>query len=260
MIFQKSFKIISNNKITDNCYRLEILSPEIAKTAEPGQFVHIRIEDTYRPFLRRPFAVCRLKNKEVFEILYKVRGLGTRILSSKKRGDRLDIIGPLGKGFEIRDIDKEALVVAGGIGIAPLFFLINRLKEQNRKITTFIGASCKGNLLLYEDIKRLNIKSIIATEDGSLGRKAKVTEVLTEFLERIGSNSDYEVFASGPKEMLKVIAKSCQRLDIPAQLSLDEMIACGVGVCLGCSVKTKQGYKLVCKDGPVFRADDLLWD
>ena len=256
---QGKFKIISNNKLTRDCYKLTILAPEIAKNARPGQFVHIRIQNINMPFLRRPFAVHNVKDKETFEILYKIRGVGTKILSSKKKSQMLDIMGPLGNGFDIDGDFKTALIVAGGIGVAPILFLIKELIKKDGNILYFIGASCKDNILCRKDFKNLKIKVVIATEDGSEGIKGKVTDVLEDYLLN-NKLTSFSIFASGPKAMLKSMAKISQDHKVSAQLSLDEMIACGVGACLGCAVKAKDGYKLVCKDGPVFKAGDIVWE
>jgi dihydroorotate dehydrogenase electron transfer subunit len=255
------FRIISNKRVSTDCYRLEIFAPEISKEAKPGQFVHVLIkEKDQKPLLRRPFAVHNVKDKETLYLLYKIRGVGTKALSSMKKDDTLDIIGPLGNGFDAPGGNKKALVVGGGIGIAPLLFLIKELIERGRQVTTFIGADCEDNLLLGSEIDKLNSEVIITTEDGSSGKQAKVTDVLADYLGRNKEERKAEIFASGPKEMLRVIAKLAQKHHLASQVSLDEIIACGVGACLGCAVKTRNGYKLVCKDGPVFKTSDLLWE
>ncbi len=260
-MYQDKFKIVSNKKVADNCCKLKVSGPEVAKAAKPGQFIHVRIQDDIdKPLLRRPFAVHNVKDKRTFEILYKIRGLGTKILSSKQKNEALDIIGPLGNGFDIDNVNNKILVVAGGIGIAPLLFLIKELIRKHKEVITFMGASCKDNILCHSEINRLGSEVIIATEDGSQGKKAKITEVLADFLSGNKDLSDIAIFASGPKNMLKIIAELSNKYNIPAEVSLDEIIACGVGACLGCAVMTKQGYKLVCKDGPVFKAGDIVWD
>lgn len=256
---QNKFKIIKNCKINPCYYKLDVLAPEITKEAKCGQFVHVRIkQEGDKPFLRRPLAVHDVKEGKFLGILYKVRGYGTEVLSRKKEGETLDIIGPLGNGFDFAGNIKDALIVAGGIGVAPLLFLAKELVKRNRNITCFLGGACKEDILCEDEFKELKIKVIIATEDGSKGKKAKITDLLKEYLSK-GIKSSYEIFSSGPKEMLKKVAKISSEYKIPAQVSLDEMIACGVGACLGCAIKTKNGYKLVCKDGPVFKAGDIVW-
>jgi dihydroorotate dehydrogenase electron transfer subunit len=257
-MIQGQFSIIQNDKVSSDCYKLKILAPKIAKESQPGQFVHIKIQQKNGPLLRRPFAVHNAEQNKILEVLYKIRGQGTSILSSKAKNDKLDIIGPLGHGFNIDSKSKEAFIIAGGMGIAPLLFLIKELVKKGKKVISFIGSSCEDNILCYDEINKLQGELVLATEDGSKGKKGKVTEIFRDYLKNVKKKNG-EIFAAGPKAMLEEISKLSYHFNIPAQLSLDEIIACGVGACLGCAVKTKKGYKLACKDGPIFKADEIIW-
>ncbi|MCK5306670.1 MAG: dihydroorotate dehydrogenase electron transfer subunit [Candidatus Omnitrophica bacterium] len=260
MMHQGNFKIISNEKTAGGCFRLRVMAPEAAEEARPGQFVHLRVQQEIdKPFLRRPFAVCDVKDNGVLEILYKVRGRGTSLLSEKKEGGLLDVIGPLGNGFDCNVEPKRALVVAGGIGIAPLIFLSRKLLDAGREVVFMRGAVTAGDVLCCRELKNMKLKVITATEDGSGGIKSKITEVLENYL-RKEKDKEMEIFAAGPRPMLRVVARLSGEYKIESQVSMDEMMACGVGVCLGCAVMTRNGYKLACKDGPVFKAGDIIWE
>jgi len=208
--------------------------------AEPGQFFHIKcsFDNAFR--LRRPFSLHR-KLKDGFEILFERKGSGTRFLSCLKKGDILDILGPCGNGFKI--MEGNPIIVGGGIGIAPLFELALNLKEP----IVAIGARTKDSLLCMNDFRACGISPIVSTDDGSLGFKGKITHILENYI----THSSI-IYACGPKEMLNAVIEIAKKRNIPAQISVEEMIACGVGACFACAYKTKDGYKRVCKDGPVF--------
>lgn len=253
-------KVISNEKITEDVFVLTILDRRIATTAKPGQFVNIRVTPhikfmcgAYFPLLRRPLSVYSVEG-ESFKILYKIVGEGTRILSTYEPGAELDIIGPLGNYFASSDY-KSILVVAGGIGVAPLYFLTSRLAQNltteigKPEVTTLIGAKTKAEVLCEEEFAEFS-KVIVTTEDGSYGIKGVVTDLLTPPHPEI-------IFACGPIGMLKVVKSYAHTHFIPCQVSLECHMACGIGVCLGCAVPVKNGYKYVCKDGPVFWTDEV---
>lgn len=242
--------------------------PKIAKEAQPGQFVNLKLSNNTEPLLRRPFSIHRVgqepKTCDTIEILYEVVGPGTEIFAQKKTGEYLDVLGPLGSGFSVLGTCYPVLV-AGGMGVAPLIFLAEKLTErktQNSKHKTLvlIGAKTKKQILCEKEFKELGCDVKIATDDGSRGFQGKVTALLKKVL----PGTQYPVpgttiYACGPKPMLKEISRFSQRYDIPAQLSLDEHMACGIGVCLGCVVKTKAGFQRACKDGPVFKAEEIIW-
>ncbi|KPK42299.1 MAG: hypothetical protein AMJ78_03000 [Omnitrophica WOR_2 bacterium SM23_29] len=237
---------------------MEVNSPSIAKGAKPGQFVTIRCSETTSPLLRRPFSFFKI-NGSRFQILYEVVGNATRILSNMAPGDKIDILGPLGNGFTISDKHSDFVLIAGGIGIAPLTALAQKLVRTRRKrIYVIIGARNKKKLLCERDFKELGIEPIIATDDGSYGKKALATELLDELFSKGGAIFP-TIFTCGPEAMLKRIAHVARKRGLDCYASLETNIACGVGVCLGCAVRTKSSYKLVCKDGPVFNLNEIIW-
>jgi len=271
-IIQINARIVSNKEIAPDYYKITIRVPEIIRQAKPGQFLHIRLADTYNPLLRRPFSIHRIKGKDI-KILYEVVGKGTKILSEKKPGEFLDVIGPLGNGFVYRlpfTVYRSTILVAGGIGVAPLLFLAELLTTNYKLLTTvLIGAKTKDKILCEKEFKDLGCDVKISTDDGSKGFKGKVTDLLKDYLStylhqmrihlRRKLINPITIFACGPKEMLKEIAKISKKYNISSFGSLEENLGCGIGVCLGCVIKTKSGYKRVCKDGPVFNLKEVVW-
>ena len=238
--------VVSNEEIKREIFLLKVRDNKIASNGVPGQFVHIRIGDSFSPLLRRPFSIHDVKG-DIFAVLYKIRGRGTFLLSQYKVGDQIDIIGPLGKGFDIEKYDRVA-IVAGGMGVAPLYFLAKKLKAK--KLTILLGAATEEKLVYVEEFSKLG-ELKIATEDGSLGIKGMVTELLEEIKE-----TNF-VAACGPSPMLRVVKLFTAKYNIPCQLSLEERMACGLGICLSCAVKSADNYKYVCKDGPVFWSSEI---
>jgi dihydroorotate dehydrogenase electron transfer subunit len=271
-------KILSNYSLKKPYHKLSAYSDYISKLAKPGQFVHIKCSDNNTPLLRRPFSIYSVsKEKGTFEILYEVLGEGTKLLSQKKRENFLDIIGPIGSGFSYNVPFANShlpILVAGGIGVAPLVFLAERLakskipacqgkaagrKNQKSKILVLIGTKTKSLILCKHEFKKLGCDVKIATEDGSLGFRGIVTDLLRKELITHNSSLITGIYSCGPRPMLQEVSKIAKQHKIKCQVSLEELIACGVGVCLGCAVNTKSGYKLVCKDGPVFNSDEIIW-
>ncbi len=262
---QLNAQILQNEKIGRDFYRMRIEATYLAKNMKPGQFIEVRCSSSIDPLLRRPLGVHkRLKNG--IEILYEVVGKGTGLLSQKKSGERLDLIGPLGNGFSIpasRSHEPYALLIAGGIGVAPLVALAEELKKKKKDIHVIIGAKTKSHLLCESEFKSLGCTVEVASEDGSKGFKGLATDLLTDLLTT--QNSQLKtIYACGPNEMLKAVSYIARDKKIPCQVSLEEKMACGIGVCLGCPVKVHKKnrgyeYKMVCKDGPVFNAEEILW-
>lgn len=254
-------KITSNKRFKDNYWHLEFESGLIAGRALPGQFVNIKVSDDVEPLLRRPLSIHGTQGSRV-RLFYEVLGMGTRILSSRRPGEFLDVIGPLGNGFSLpgkghRLGGQAAILVAGGMGGAPLLFLAKKMILSKPLI--LIGARTKSKVLCAQEFKALGSTVKIATDDGSSGFKGKVTELLVQVLRETKSGGDLSIYACGPRPMLKAVAGiSCDN-NIDSQLSLEEHMACGIGACLGCVIATKSGYKRVCKDGPVFSGKELTW-
>lgn len=250
-------KILSNEKIGHAYYKMAIDASHIAKTAKPGQFVQIKCSDSPEPLLRRPLSI----HKRV-EVLYEVVGKGTEILSKKQKGEYLDILGPLGNGFslpEASSLEPRAIIIAGGIGAAPLVFLAEELKKKNVKTVVLIGAKTKKLILCEKDFKKFTSEVYVSTDDGTYGSKGFVSRLFHNILKTTERGFETIVYVCGPHGMLKCIADICRERNFECQVSLEEKMACGIGVCLGCVVKTKSGNKLACKDGPVFNANGLIW-
>lgn len=264
-ITQLKTRVVCNRELAGSYRYLEFESSCIAKAALPGQFVNIRVSGTSDPLLRRPLSIHGIKGRRV-KVLYEVVGKATGILASKKPGDSLDILGPLGNGFKLDraapfSAKESNIVVAGGMGVAPLVFLAETLKKSKTQIAqaetiVLIGAKTKKFILCRKEFEALGFSVRIATDDGSLGFKGKVTDLLNSFC---GKTRPGMIFSCGPRPMLQAVALAAAEKNIPAQLSLEEYMACGIGACLGCVVSTRQGYKTVCKDGPVFFGEDLIW-
>lgn len=257
-MIQSTGKIISNKKVKPGYFLMGIRCPSIAKKAKPGQFLTIRCGNATTPLLRRPFGFHRI-GASGFEILYEIIGKGTRFLSGLKPDDKIDILGPLGNGFPVRKGDRNFIIVAGGIGVAPLASLAELLiRIKKAEVYAIIGARSKKALLCKDHFNNIGIKTMIATDDGSYGKRCFATGILDEFL---AAKRGFRpvIFACGPEPMLKVTAHIARKRGLKCYASLEENIACGVGACLGCAIMTKSGYKLVCKDGPVFDARELIW-
>lgn len=254
-IIQLKAKIVSNERVKNNYWLLRLECAEIAGKACPGQFIEIRVGEGAEPLLRRPISIHDA-HKAGISLFYETVGRGTRMLSERARGSLLDVIGPLGNGFACDGLNKKnrIVLVAGGMGVAPLVFLAKRLKTIEPLV--LIGARTKAQVVCLREFKDAGCSVKIATDDGSAGFKGKVTGLLESCL---GQGGFSQIFACGPDPMLKAVANMARDNSIGSQLSLEEHMACGIGACLGCVVNTKNGYKRVCKEGPVFSGEELVW-
>lgn len=259
-------KIIEHSNLVGD-YRLLVLdAPEISAQAVPGQFVHIRIPQLEESALRRPFSLYRAQDNTV-SILYKVIGRGTAVLATAAEGSFLDVMGPFGNGFPVPSGDITPLLVAGGYGVAPLYFLATRCSQKG---ILFVGGATVLDILCIEEFEQVGWDVRIATMDGSLGIQGLVTDVLDAWLKENSASDDYsparqEIFACGPDGMLKALGERAIDGGFNGWLSLDKHMGCGVGACLACVQKLRsedgQGYwGRVCKDGPVFEAREIVWD
>jgi dihydroorotate dehydrogenase electron transfer subunit len=234
-------------------------APVIAKAAKPGNFLMVKVTSGTEPFLRRPLSIHRVSAAQgAVELLYEVVGTGTEMLSQKKSGEQVDVIGPMGNGFSIeaRARHSRVILVAGGMGVAPLVFLAQRLKAD--RVTVLVGARSAAHILCASDFRKLGCDVRISTDDGSSGFHGRVTGLLEEIL--IGKAQTGPVlYGCGPKPMLKAMADVCRRYGTQAEISLESHMACGIGACLGCVVQTRGGFQRVCKEGPVFPAGELVW-
>lgn len=244
--------IISNTQIIHGTHLLWAKAPEIAALAQPGQFIMVRCGDGYDPLLRRPLSIHQVSNEDRLALFSRIVGKGTAWLSCRHEGDYVDFFGPLGKGFFLPLSLANLLLVAGGIGIAPLVFLAQKALSQQHKVTLLLGAS--SHTQLYpKSLLPPGIELVIATEDGSEGRRGMVTELLVDFIPR----ADY-IFACGPFSMYQAMAAQKRLKGKSVQVSLEKRMGCGLGVCYGCTIKTTTGLKQVCRDGPVFELQDIL--
>lgn len=265
MIFKEEGSIFSLESLNEKVFRLKIFSPNIAQKALPGNFCHLRVNQTYFPLLRRAFSFHKVeKDENSFELLIKVIGSGTEILSRKNPGEKIDLLAPLGNSFTIPKKNEDIVFLAGGMGIAPLFYLIDFLlkkKYGHERITLFFGIKKKEELILTEELVSSGIKLHIATEDGSLGYKGMITSLFyQEIKEKRIKFENIKFYACGPNPMLKEVSSISRKLNINCQVSLENHMPCGIGACLGCVMNTVKGYKRVCKDGPVFDAREVILD
>lgn len=269
----KNYKtiVLSNQEISPGYYRMQILAPGYDATAQAGQFVMFRVQRSLPPLLRRPFGIFRtgflaadcddMPPKEFIEIVYKVVGLGTEIMQELHQGDKVELLGPLGRGFDLGDPDEEKILVGGGIGLVPLYLLAEKI-ENKSKTRLLMGGRTRDDIITVTEFERLGVETYVSTEDGSLGEEGLVTQVLERKLEKYPNAT---VYACGPMPMLDAVQQICKRHDVALQVSLEALMACGVGACLGCVVKgvahsdENPQYLCTCKVGPVFDAKQLDW-
>jgi dihydroorotate dehydrogenase electron transfer subunit len=261
-MFRIKARVIYNKRVKQDYFHCILKAPQITRQALPGQFITIKFNDNEHAFLRRPFSIHKIKGTDL-ELLYEVVGSATQIFSKIKAGEYLDVIGPLGNGFSPVLRTPYSILVAGGMGVAPLLFLGEFLAKHATQYTVhctqiLIGAKTRSQILCEKEFKRLGFDVKIATDDGSRGFKGKVTDLLKDLL-RTRYSVLGTIFACGPRPMLKEISCIALYDNIGAQISLEEHMACGIGACLGCVVKTKDGFHRVCKDGPVFEAKEIIW-
>jgi len=235
-------------------YLIWLKSPQIASIAQAGQFAMVRCGEGAEHLLRRPLSIHRLDNNKL-AFLFTVVGKGTHWLAQCRAGNNIDLLGPLGNGYSIQPGSHNLLLLAGGIGIAPLCFLAEKALNQGCSVTLLLGAST-ATQLYPRHLLPAQAELIITTEDGTTGREGMITDFLPDFV----GWAD-QIFACGPTSMYHTIATQKQQFrGKPAQISLEVRMGCGLGVCYGCTVKTKNGLKQVCQDGPIFDLDDILWD
>ncbi len=245
----------------ENIFAVVLRDEKIAKEFKPGQFVMLHVEPgSYYPLLRRAFSISRIIDDEHYELLIKQVGLGTSLLRKKMTGRSVGIIGPLGNGFDLENAkDKDVILVAGGIGIAPLFFLYEKITALANSVQLYYGTRDAGDMV---NTGVMSSSCYYVTENGSLGTKGYVTSLLEEKISsgQIRKENTY-IYACGPNPMLNSLAKLTEKYEILCEISVESMMACGMGVCMGCPVELKNEpgkYKYVCKDGPVFNINDIV--
>ena len=242
---QSIFNILSNEALTDSVYKMTLAGDTSAITAA-GQFVNIQLDGK---FLRRPISVCDYDN-ETLTIVYKVVGKGTEQMSAMTAGEKLDILTGLGNGYDLSLSGDKPVLLGGGVGVPPMYNLAKKLLAQGKDVTVILGFNTKSEVFYEEEFKALGCKVIVATADGSHGVKGFATTPLAEL--------DYTYFYTcGPEPMLKAVYKAT---NTSGQMSFEERMGCGFGACMGCSCKTLTGYKRICKEGPVMKKEEILWE
>ncbi|UCG13268.1 MAG: dihydroorotate dehydrogenase electron transfer subunit [Deltaproteobacteria bacterium] len=267
----RNAEVLFNDPVSVGLYHMGLRCPEIAARIQPGQFLMVRVLETLDPLLRRPFAVHRVYSNDPptsFEILYRVVGRGTRILAEVLPRTSLSLLGPLGSGFRPPDQDGFMLMIAGGIGIAPLPFLAETLVESGLRgpYVLWFGGKSAGDLVCVEHFQNLGFAVELATEDGSAGRKGLVTQHLEKWMSRQAERPTM-VYSCGPHPMQRQVAELVRQLGVKSQLSMEALMACGVGTCLSCSLRCRPPdrgqdlyYANVCQEGPVLLGEDIVWE
>lgn len=259
--------VIKNTQLNSKHHLIEFKHPGQLPEMKPGQFVEAKIDGSEKTYLRRPFSIHRVDySTQTMHLLVKVVGDGTNTLAHKKEGDIVNIMFPLGIGFNLTE-KKEVLLIGGGCGIAPLFYLAQQLCENENNVTILIGSRTSDDILMAEDYKKFG-KVYISTEDGSLGEKGMVTmhslirgksKTISEYTDVTNNLQPKfdKIYCCGPDGMMRAIAHYAEQLNIPCEVSLENTMACGIGACLCCVVESTSGNITVCTEGPVFDSKRL---
>ncbi len=242
---QQILSVLTNEKLTNGVYKMVLVGDTRAIT-NSGQFINIKIDNL---FLRRPISVCDYTEDSV-TIIYKVVGKGTEILANKIKGDKLDCLLGLGNGYDLSLSKENPLLIGGGVGVPPMYNLAKSLIAQNKSVTVILGFNKKEEIFYEQEFRSLGAKVLVTTVDGSYGIKGFVTDAMKDL--------EYSYFyCCGPEPMLKAVFKASDKL---GQLSFEERMGCGFGACMGCSCKTIYGNKRICKEGPVLKKEEILWE
>lgn len=260
-MIEQDLKIVFNKRVAVDTFFMGLRSPQIVAEAGPGQFLMLRVGRGMDPLLRRPFSICGVREDDLVLILYRVVGRGTTIMCDAGEGELLSVLGPLGSGFEMPHKGEEPLLVAGGMGIAPLIFLATTMKPGS--FTLLGGFGSAEEIVTTDELGFSGIDLSISTDDGSAGHRGLVTELLENHLAGFNGSRSM-VFACGPLPMLKEVAAITRNKDVPCQVSLEASMACGLGACQGCAIRRSseqaKTYFHVCQDGPVFHVNVLDWE
>ena len=241
---QSIFTILSNTALTDNVYKM-VLAGDTSDIGGCGQFVNIQLDGMY---LRRPISVCDYDG-ETLTIVYKVVGKGTEAMAAMGEGVKLDILTGLGNGYDLTLAGDKPVLLGGGVGVPPMYNLAKKLRAQGKEVKVILGFNVKSEIFYEEEFKALGCDVTVTTVDGSYGVKGFVTDALP---------TDYTYFYTcGPEPMLKAVYRASKT---SGQMSFEERMGCGFGACMGCSCKTLTGYKRICKDGPVMKKEEILWE
>lgn len=257
---KRYFTIIDNKKVAPQYFLMKIRAPEIAQKGKPGQFVHVKVIDNniYDPLLRRPFSFFDIeKDKNLIKLVYEIVGKGTKIMSGLSAGDKVNLLGPLGNGFNLNH--KNQVVIGGGMGIVPLYYLVKSFLKKGEDPEVYIGGNKKEDILFFiKKFKKLSVNLSITTMNNSIGDEGNVIDLWYKNLEYQDKNK--VIFSCGPEKMLSTLQIYAEKYQIQGEVSLEARMGCGIGVCLSCVCKTKSGNKRVCKEGPVFALDEVIFD
>ncbi|MBR5717832.1 MAG: dihydroorotate dehydrogenase electron transfer subunit [Clostridia bacterium] len=242
MMKQTILKITENTPLTPSVFRMRLEGD--TDELRPGQFVNIKLEGL---FLRRPISVCDYEDGRL-TVIYKVVGHGTELMSRMGVGETLDVLTGLGNGYDLDVGCQRPLLVGGGVGVPPLYYLARELIARGRRVSVVLGFNTASEVFYEEEFKKLGASVTVTTADGSYGVRGFVTDALDE-------NADY-FYACGPEPMLKALHSATE---IPGEMSFEERMGCGFGACMGCSCKTLTGNKRICREGPVLKKEELLW-
>lgn len=255
-MYDETISVLENKKINNKYYKLVFSSPRLSKKVSPGHFLNIQIENHQGLLLRRPLSYYRVSGSRV-ELLYEILGRGTALLAQKRKGHELKALGPLGRPFSQNLMGKKRILVAGGVGVPPLIYLAETLKENPKHQLLLIGCKSKNEVLPKKELAKVKCEIRYATDDGSYGRKGFVTALLQEVLKKEDPKSIF-IQTCGPNVMMNAVRILAQEFGVEGEASVEERMACGVGACLGCVVETHDGFKTSCVDGPVFSFSELL--
>ena len=241
---QSVFEIISNEALTDSVYKM-VLGGDTSAITAPGQFVNIQLDGM---FLRRPISVCDY-DEETLTIIYKVVGKGTAAMSGMGQGTKLDVLTGLGNGYDLSVAGEHPVLLGGGVGVPPMYNLAKKLTTMGKTVSVILGFNTSGEIFYEEEFKALGCDVTVTTVDGSYGVKGFVTDALPQ-------NYTY-FYTCGPEPMLKAVYRAAMT---SGQMSFEERMGCGFGACMGCSCKKLTGYKRICKEGPVMKKEEILWE
>jgi dihydroorotate dehydrogenase electron transfer subunit len=246
-------RVGSNQLIMPGTHVIGLESPELGRSAAPGQFVHLKVGPTWDPLLRRPMSIFRIRPTGV-SLMVRDVGRGSHLITRSKPGDLLDCLGPLGRGFTLDSRSRRLLMVGGGYGVAPLIALAELALPRGTEVVLLVGASTAEHVFPAREVPAA-VEYHTATMDGSLGHHGYVTELVPRYVDWADA-----VYGCGPHGMLESLTRECRaRPSLPLQLAMEQQMGCAMGVCLGCVTPTVRGFKRVCRDGPVFTAEELVW-
>ena len=266
-------EVLSHKKYGEHFHSLTIVAPEIGAAIKPGQFVNVKCGTNRSNILRRPFSVYRVHKRggwaSTIEIVFDVRGPGSDYLAHLRGHAIVDLLGPLGRGFQLPGRRAHCLLIGGGIGATPLFFLADELRNEGHRVDVILGARSVGMLLNPIEVRRLASVSVTTTEDGSVGEKGRVTDVLADTIERCGTEV---IYTCGPHPMLAAVSRIAAEHKVPVQVAVEELMGCGYGVCMTCVMPLRRKlrkdeaaedaivYARSCTEGPVFNGAHVIWN